>query len=499
MSADTDVAIMQKGLNDGATFYFVKPMILEILERVWQFALPQNPNRGPAPPFGMLGNENERRDPPNNNNNNINIINNNNNNFPTFLNIFNAREVLRFPQNRVLNQANNLMNHFEVGNVDVALGGRKKPKLIWTTALHNQFLEAVNKIGLDRAVPKKILEYMNVPGLKRENVASHLQDDNDNMNMNIVDLQKYRIFLKRISTQQGIPSNWNDRPFRSSFVLNEISFLTNNLQKQYQQLIGKSHEIGQTSTQVISPGEDSNQKAAAISFPTDIGRQATQGASEIVFNSNNPSSIFAHHQEALSTGSISIAGNFHGGIPTINEEMKNVQCVPTNYVGLRLTSNGELVGTLKDMPIVPEGDDIFANATNSINGANQAANAAHQEVIGNSTYPSDPNAPPNNLFGVENQVNAYVPNLMDIADATQQGPGFGLSQELLSSNHVDQEVFGSDLSFESYNMQGNAPGNVEGQFDLNDDFSLDCYYMQDHGQNFGDFIQDGGFDFTYLD
>ena len=157
-----------------------------------------------------------------------------------------------------------------------------------------------------------------------------------------------------------------------------------------------------------------------------------------MFIDDNPSSVFAHHHEALSTGSISIEGNFHGGIPPINEETKNVQYVPTNYVGLRLTSNGELVGTLKDMPIIPEGNDIFANTINHTSGANLAANAAHQKVIGNLTYPSDPNGCPNNLFGVENQMNAYIPNLMENADATPQGPGVGASQEVLSSNHVDQ-------------------------------------------------------------
>uniref|UniRef100_A0A0A0KER8 Response regulatory domain-containing protein n=1 Tax=Cucumis sativus TaxID=3659 RepID=A0A0A0KER8_CUCSA len=52
---------------------------------------------------------------------------------------------------------------------------RKKPKVVWTDFLQYRFLQAVHFIGLDRAVPKKILEVMNVPGLTRENVASHLQ------------------------------------------------------------------------------------------------------------------------------------------------------------------------------------------------------------------------------------------------------------------------------------------------------------------------------------
>ncbi|XP_059625320.1 two-component response regulator ARR2-like [Cornus florida] len=59
----------------------------------------------------------------------------------------------------------------------------KKPRMVWTTELHQQFMAAVNQIGLKNAVPKKILELMNVSSLTRENVASHLQ--------------KYRIYLQR--------------------------------------------------------------------------------------------------------------------------------------------------------------------------------------------------------------------------------------------------------------------------------------------------------------
>ncbi|EPS66755.1 hypothetical protein M569_08022, partial [Genlisea aurea] len=67
----------------------------------------------------------------------------------------------------------------------VKVSSTKKPKLVWNNSLHNRFLEALRILGLERAVPKKILEVMNVPGLTRENVASHLQ--------------KYRIFLRRVT------------------------------------------------------------------------------------------------------------------------------------------------------------------------------------------------------------------------------------------------------------------------------------------------------------
>eukprot|EP00246_Nothoceros_aenigmaticus_P017790 TRINITY_DN8935_c0_g1_i1.p1 TRINITY_DN8935_c0_g1~~TRINITY_DN8935_c0_g1_i1.p1 ORF type:complete len:442 (+),score=76.63 TRINITY_DN8935_c0_g1_i1:3-1328(+) len=68
------------------------------------------------------------------------------------------------------------------------LNTMKKARVLWSKELHEQFVQAVNHIGIDRAVPTKILEVMNVQGLTRENVASHLQ--------------KYRQYLKRLS---GIP------------------------------------------------------------------------------------------------------------------------------------------------------------------------------------------------------------------------------------------------------------------------------------------------------
>ncbi|KAE8711911.1 Two-component response regulator ARR1 [Hibiscus syriacus] len=76
----------------------------------------------------------------------------------------------------------------------------KKPRVVWSVELHQQFVAAVNQVGIDKAVPKKILELMNVPGLTRENVASHLQ--------------KYRLYLRRLSGVSQHQSNLNP-PFIS--------------------------------------------------------------------------------------------------------------------------------------------------------------------------------------------------------------------------------------------------------------------------------------------
>ena len=55
------------------------------------------------------------------------------------------------------------------------LAGGKKARVVWAVELHSRFVSAVNALGLDKAVPKRILDLMGVQGLTRENVASHLQ------------------------------------------------------------------------------------------------------------------------------------------------------------------------------------------------------------------------------------------------------------------------------------------------------------------------------------
>ncbi|KAJ6828355.1 two-component response regulator-like APRR2 isoform X1 [Iris pallida] len=54
-------------------------------------------------------------------------------------------------------------------------GSRKKIKVDWTPELHKKFVQAVEELGVDQAIPSKILELMTVEGLTRHNVASHLQ------------------------------------------------------------------------------------------------------------------------------------------------------------------------------------------------------------------------------------------------------------------------------------------------------------------------------------
>lgn len=72
---------------------------------------------------------------------------------------------------------------------DPSAKAMKRPRLVWTPQLHKRFVEVVAHLGIKNAVPKTIMQLMNVEGLTRENVASHLQ--------------KYRLYLKRM---QGLSS-----------------------------------------------------------------------------------------------------------------------------------------------------------------------------------------------------------------------------------------------------------------------------------------------------
>ncbi|KAG0462279.1 hypothetical protein HPP92_020755 [Vanilla planifolia] len=95
----------------------------------------------------------------------------------------------------------------------------KRPRMVWTPQLHKRFMDVVSHLGIKNAVPKTIMQLMNVEGLTRENVASHLQ--------------KYRLFLKRIQgdTDEG-PSSSFDPLFASMPVLQ--SFHEQQLQQPMQ-------------------------------------------------------------------------------------------------------------------------------------------------------------------------------------------------------------------------------------------------------------------------
>ncbi|KAM5554298.1 two-component response regulator ARR2-like [Rosa sericea] len=130
----------------------------------------------------------------------------------------------------------------------------KKAKLIWTQELQARFLESVHFIGLERAVPKTILEVMNVEGLTRENVASHLQ--------------KYRQFLRRVAVKISVSKSDvgnKSQTSRSTFGQSQTSIF------QQQPICGQNLSINLNASSLGRPLFHANHHEASTSSVPPFG------------------------------------------------------------------------------------------------------------------------------------------------------------------------------------------------------------------------------------
>lgn len=75
--------------------------------------------------------------------------------------------------------------------------GKRKVKVDWTPELHRRFVQAVEQLGVDKAVPSRILELMGIDCLTRHNIASHLQ--------------KYRSHRKHLLAREAEAASWGQR------------------------------------------------------------------------------------------------------------------------------------------------------------------------------------------------------------------------------------------------------------------------------------------------
>eukprot|EP00252_Welwitschia_mirabilis_P017885 TRINITY_DN3982_c0_g1_i6.p1 TRINITY_DN3982_c0_g1~~TRINITY_DN3982_c0_g1_i6.p1 ORF type:complete len:534 (-),score=93.34 TRINITY_DN3982_c0_g1_i6:319-1920(-) len=148
MSTNGDTSVVMKGITHGACDYLIKPIRIEALRNIWQHVLRR---RG----RDFLKEETGECD---------------------------ERETEGSPESSSKKRKESGDSGDEV--ID-DISSLKRARVHWTVQLHQQFVAAVNQLGIDKAVPKKIVEIMKVHGLSRENVASHLQ--------------KYRLYLKRLS------------------------------------------------------------------------------------------------------------------------------------------------------------------------------------------------------------------------------------------------------------------------------------------------------------
>ncbi|KZV35332.1 hypothetical protein F511_38840 [Dorcoceras hygrometricum] len=166
MSADDSKNVVMKGVTHGACDYLIKPVRMEALKNIWQHVVRKKKNEWRDKDLDLSGSAGDGA-----------------------MQQKSSDDVEYSPSTNEGNwksaKKRKEKEEEDEGEDRDEASTLKKPRVVWSVELHQQFVTAVNQLGIDKAVPKKILELMNVPGLTRENVASHLQ--------------KYRLYLRRLS------------------------------------------------------------------------------------------------------------------------------------------------------------------------------------------------------------------------------------------------------------------------------------------------------------
>ncbi|TXG57060.1 hypothetical protein EZV62_018373 [Acer yangbiense] len=164
MSADARVCAVMKGIRHGACDYLIKPIREEELKNIWQHVVRRKRNEIKELEHSGSLEDNERHKRGGDDVEYASSVNEG------------TEGTLKTQRKR----SNAKEDDVDLESDDPSMA--KKPRVVWSVELHQQFV---------KAIPKRILELMNVPGLTRENVASHLQ--------------KFRLYLKRLSgvAQQG--------------------------------------------------------------------------------------------------------------------------------------------------------------------------------------------------------------------------------------------------------------------------------------------------------
>ncbi|XP_059306662.1 two-component response regulator ORR24-like [Lycium ferocissimum] len=185
---DNDLLAM-KALNIGACIYLKKPLDEEIVEDLWQFVLRRTIQKekvrerleenGDKMNVDDIGNNNIVGDEVQAGEKSIPNIENQSNNIEAENDVVSNG---KYKQGRKRNRKSTKeINEGESQSSAINKSVRQKLRIEWTVDLHTKFMKAVQQLGEGSCYPKEILEMMNVPGLTRMQVASHLQKcRNDN-------------------------------------------------------------------------------------------------------------------------------------------------------------------------------------------------------------------------------------------------------------------------------------------------------------------------------
>ncbi|XP_042398240.1 two-component response regulator ARR2-like isoform X1 [Zingiber officinale] len=172
MSADDHKDVVMKGVTHGACDYIIKPVRMESLKNIWQHVVRKKKNESKELDNSGSLDDNDRQ---------RGVVDEGDNASSVCAGSWKSVKRKKVEGKDDDDDDEAVEEHEDPSHA-------KKSRVVWSVDLHQKFVNAVHHLGVDKAVPKKILELMSVAGLTRENVASHLQ--------------KYRLYLRRVSMPQ---------------------------------------------------------------------------------------------------------------------------------------------------------------------------------------------------------------------------------------------------------------------------------------------------------
>ncbi|KAH0723818.1 hypothetical protein KY290_006536 [Solanum tuberosum] len=150
MSNDEKDNTLMKGHDNGAAFFIMKPITQDNINYLWEYTTSLQKKKHTSKQVVQEFEENT----------NEKILN----------------EVIYIESSSSVSERDKCTRKYDKAeNEDGSSQPSKKSRIVWTDSLHNKFLEAIAILGVKKAYPRKILELMDIPGLSKKHIASHLQ------------------------------------------------------------------------------------------------------------------------------------------------------------------------------------------------------------------------------------------------------------------------------------------------------------------------------------
>ena len=139
MSADDSKSVVLKGVTHGAVDYLIKPVRMEVLKNIWQHVVRKRRSEWSVPEHSgsieETGQQQQQRGPAVSEDaadDNASSVNNEGNNWRSSSNNSRKRKE---------------EEGYEQGDEDAS--NLKKPRVVWSVELHQQFVAAVNQLGVE--------------------------------------------------------------------------------------------------------------------------------------------------------------------------------------------------------------------------------------------------------------------------------------------------------------------------------------------------------------